>query len=80
VLHVFYKAFQDFKSKLEVGMCFTYILSISMRVLYIFAVLCTKLPDVPCLIVPGSSTSAVLVLVLNQPVPGGALMKASSSI
>jgi hypothetical protein len=53
VLHMFYKVFGDFRSKLEVHMHVSY--ADVYEVFRIFALLCTKLPDLPCLIVPWGS-------------------------
>jgi hypothetical protein len=53
VLHVFYMLVGDFRPKLEVHMHVQH--ADFYACLRRFAVLCSKLPDVPCLLVPGSS-------------------------
>jgi hypothetical protein len=55
VVHVLCKVFGDFKSKLEVQMHVSYAdFYVCLRTV---VVLCTKLPDVPFLLVPGSSST-----------------------
>jgi hypothetical protein len=53
VLHVLCMAVGDFRPKLEVHIHVSYAdVYVCLR---IFAVVCTKLQDMPCLLVPGSS-------------------------